>query len=567
MFKGVGASAGIALGKAFVIKEEKMIFEITTKLSVQDEIERFNNAMAVFIADTGKIIDDITKNIGVAEAAILEGHVIMVQDPEIISGVTNLIQDVSFTSENAVETAFSTFQELFASLGDEMMSQRASDLGDIKKRLIKILTGDTSTSITDIKENCILVSHDLTPSDTGRMDKSKVLGIISEVGGKTSHTAIISRTLEIPAVLGVNHFMETVNNGDFIIIDGASGDIFVNPSQDLIEKYTALKEEFLNSKKQLHVYLGKPTITKDNQHVELCANIGGVGDLDAVLGATSEGVGLFRTEFLFMDRDTLPTEDEQFEVYQKVAESLAGKPVIIRTLDIGGDKDLPYLGLTKEDNPFLGYRAIRMCLDQSDLFKIQLRALLRASNFGNIKIMLPLITSVDELRQARVILEEIKQELKQNNIPFNENIPLGIMVETAAASLIADILAKEAAFFSIGTNDLTQYTMAVDRGNSRVSYLYSTYNPAVMRSIAHIIKCAKKENIMVGMCGEAASDPLMVPFLLACGLDEFSVSASATLSTRKLISTLDKKELEGKLDHILQLATEKEVESYLKTLI
>ena len=566
MLNGIGASKGIAIAQALVVKPCAMVFEKVSKLSVEEENKRFTDAIDQFVVDTKNLMAVMAENVGEKEAEILQAHIIMAQDPEIISNVEDEIKSGK-TAEAGVDCVLDMFQNLFRQMGDELMAQRASDLGDIRIRLLQILTDVKPASLSDIAVKSIIVTHDLTPSDTGKMNKEMVEGVLTEVGGMTSHTAIIARAMEIPAVLGIDNVCSLVKDGDIIILNSVSGEIIINPTEKELEGAKKVKEELEDAKAALEAFKNKPTKTADGIQVELCANIGRISDLERVLSNTAEGVGLFRTEFLFMDRNDVPSEEEQFKIYKEVAETMQGKPVIIRTLDIGGDKEIPYLDMPKEDNPFLGYRAVRLCLDRKDLFKPQLRALLRASAFGKIKIMIPMISCVDELRQSKQLIEEMKKELLEEKIEYDKNIQVGIMIETPAASLISDLLAKECDFFSIGTNDLTQYTMAVDRGNKKVSYLYQTFNPAVIRSIATIIKNGKKENIMVGMCGEAAGDPLMIPFLLAAGLDEFSMTASQVLSTRKLISTLNKKELELELDEILSLATPEEIKDYLSKLI
>lgn len=411
----------------------------------------------------------------------------------------------------------------------------------------------------------VIVAKDLTPSMTAGINPANVCGIVTELGGKTSHSAILARALEIPAVVAVEGFLNSVKDGDTVVLDGSEGVVFVNPEEAVTAEYEAKRTAYLKEKKELDQYIGKPTVTKDGVTIELVANIGKPEDVDKVLQYDAEGIGLFRTEFLFMDRNSMPTEDEQFEAYQKVAIAMNGKPVIIRTLDIGGDKEIPYMGLKKDENPFLGYRAIRFCLDRrEDVYRPQLRALLRASAFGNIKIMVPMVTCLEEFREAKAMIEEIKAELDSRGIAYKKDIQVGIMVETAAASLMADAFAKEVDFFSIGTNDLTQYTMSVDRGNDKVSYLYSPLNPAVLRSIRHIIQCGRKEGIMVGMCGEAASDPLMIPLLLAFGLNEFSMSASAVLNARKLITGYSIAELQAIADKAMSFVTAGEVEAYMR---
>ena len=448
------------------------------------------------------------------------------------------------------------------------MQQRATDMRDIKTRMQRVLMGAETVDIAALPAGSILVAKDLTPSMTAGINPANVTGIVTELGGKTSHSAILARALEIPAVVAVGDFLSQVANGDTIVLDGAEGIVHVNPEAPVLEEYTAKRDAFLKEKKELEQYIGKPTVTKDGVHIELVANIGKPADVEKVLQYDGEGVGLFRTEFLFMDRDSMPTEEEQYDAYKKVAETLNGKPVIIRTLDIGGDKEIPYMGLAKDENPFLGYRAIRLCLDRKeDIYKPQLRALLRASAYGNIKIMIPMVTCIDEYREAKALIEELKLELDRQGVPYNKDIQVGIMVETAAASLMADVFAKEVDFFSIGTNDLTQYTMSCDRGNDKISYLYSTFNPAVLRSIKHVISCGRAEGIMVGMCGEAASDPMMIPLLLAFGLNEFSMSASAILYSRKLITNYSIEELQAVADEAMSFVTAKEIEAYMKDFV
>ena len=486
----------------------------------------------------------------------MQGHMMLLMDPMLTGEIETAITGESICAEYAIEQVCTTYADLFASMDDELMQQRATDMRDIKTRMQRELLGVESVDIASLPAGTILVAKDLTPSMTAGIKPENVAGIVTELGGKTSHSAILARALEIPAVVAVPDLMNQVENGHVIVLDGSEGTVYIDPDQNVVDDFSAKREKFLKEKKELEQYIGKPTVTKDGVRIELVANIGKPEDLEKVLQYDGEGVGLFRTEFLFMDRTAMPTEEEQFEAYKTVAEGLKGKPVIIRTLDIGGDKEIPYMGLTKDENPFLGYRAIRFCLDRKDdVYKPQLRALLRASAYGNIKIMVPMVTCIEELREAKALIEEIKKELDEQNIPYKKDIEVGIMVETAAASLMADVFAKEAAFFSIGTNDLTQYTMSVDRGNDKVSYLYSTFNPAVLRSIKRIITCGREAGIMVGMCGEAASDPLMIPLLLAFGLNEFSMSASAILYSRKLITGYSTQELQAVADKAMSFAT------------
>ena len=504
---------------------------------------------------------------GEKEAEILNGHLMLLSDPMLTGEIENTIAGENACSEYAIENVCNMYADMFASMGDELMQQRATDMRDIKTRMQKILLGVSSVDIASLPAGSIIVAKDLTPSMTAGINPDNVCGIVTELGGKTSHSAILARALEIPAVVAVDGFLKNVKDGDTVVLDGSEGIVFVNPEETVTAEYETKRTAYLKEKKELDQYIGKPTVTKDGVTIELVANIGKPEDVDKVLQYDAEGIGLFRTEFLFMDRNSMPTEDEQFEAYQKVAIAMNGKPVIIRTLDIGGDKEIPYMGLKKDENPFLGYRAIRFCLDRrEDVYGPQLRALLRASAFGNIKIMVPMVTCLEEFREAKAMIEEVKAELDLKGIAYKRDIQVGIMVETAAASLMADAFAKEVDFFSIGTNDLTQYTMSVDRGNDKVSYLYSPLNPAVLRSIRHIIQCGRKEGIMVGMCGEAASDPLMIPLLLAFGLNEFSMSASAVLNARKLITGYSIAELQSIADQAMSFVTAGEVEAYMREL-
>lgn len=566
MYKGIGASAGIGIGKIVKIKEEELNY---TKQSIEDteaEKKRLSDAIEVFIEKTQKMVESMKVTAGEQEAEILEGHIMMIQDPAISEQIEAKIDGEKINAEAAVEEACDFFAQIFAMADDELTQQRASDLGDIKTRLIKILLGIEEVDISAVPEGTILVAEDLTPSMTAGINPANVQGVLTEIGGKTSHSAIICRSMEIPAVLSIENIVSIVNDGDEVVLDGSTGEAFINPEASVVEEYKAKKAKFLEEKAALQKFVGQKSQTADGHVVELVANIGGPDEAEGVLERDGEGVGLFRSEFLFMESDAIPSEEAQFEAYKKVAETLDGKPVIIRTLDIGGDKALPYLGLPTEENPFLGFRAVRFCLQRKeDIYKPQLRALLRASAFGKVRIMVPLVTCVDELRAVKAIIEELKQELDAEGIAYDKDIQVGVMMETAAASLIADILAKEADFFSIGTNDLTGYTMAVDRGNAEVAYLYSAYNPAVLRSIERVIKAGRAEGIMVGMCGEAAADPLLAPLLISFGLSEFSVSATSILATRKGISLWTKEEADAVAAKAMSMTTEAEVEAYLKT--
>ena len=565
--KGTSASAGIGIGKAAIVEETEMVIKKETISDAAAEKERFHAALNQAMEETDALAKDLATRVGEKEAEILNGHLMLLSDPMLTGEIENTIAGENACSEYAIENVCNMYADMFASMGDELMQQRATDMRDIKTRMQKILLGVSSVDIASLPAGSIIVAKDLTPSMTAGINPDNVCGIVTELGGKTSHSAILARALEIPAVVAVEGFLKNVKDGDTVVLDGSEGIVFVNPEETVTAEYETKRTAYLKEKKELDQYIGKPTVTKDGVTIELVANIGKPEDVDKVLQYDAEGIGLFRTEFLFMDRNSMPTEDEQFEAYQKVAIAMNGKPVIIRTLDIGGDKEIPYMGLKKDENPFLGYRAIRFCLDRrEDVYRPQLRALLRASAFGNIKIMVPMVTCLEEFREAKAMIEEVKAELDLKGIAYKKDIQVGIMVETAAASLMADAFAKEVDFFSIGTNDLTQYTMSVDRGNDKVSYLYSPLNPAVLRSIRHIIQCGRKEGIMVGMCGEAASDPLMIPLLLAFGLNEFSMSASAVLNARKLITGYSIAELQAIADKAMSFVTTKEVEAYMREL-
>ncbi|MBE5840511.1 MAG: phosphoenolpyruvate--protein phosphotransferase [Butyrivibrio sp.] len=563
MFKGIAASRGIGIGSICVIKEHDLSYEAKKIEDTAAEKDRFNNAIEKFKKETSEMAEDIRKRIGPKEAEILEGHLVMISDPT-MSGEMSKMIDAGQCAESAVEAVCDMFIGMFSKMDDDMMRQRASDISDVKVSILKILLGIEDVDISKVAPGTILVAKDLTPSMTSQINKENVVGIITEVGGKTSHSAILARALEIPAVLSVPDATEIVRDKETAIVDGTEGIVFVNPDGDVLSQYIRKREEFIRKQSELKGFYGQETKTKDGKSLELFCNIGTPKDAKKAIECDGEGIGLFRSEFLFMDNNHLPTEDEQFAAYKEVAETMGGKAVIIRTLDIGGDKDIPYLNMKKEENPFLGYRAVRYCLGNKDSYMIQLRAIVRASAFGKIKIMIPLVTCVDELRAVKELVEEIKKDFDANNIAYDKNIEVGCMIETPAASLIADILAKEADFFSIGTNDLTQYTMSVDRGNSDVAYLYSTFQPSVLRSIKNIIECGNKAGIPVGMCGEAAADPLMIPLLISFGLTEFSVNPVLVLAARCIISKWSKEEADELTNKIMALDNEKDIVKALK---
>jgi phosphotransferase system enzyme I (PtsI) len=563
MISGIAASRGIGIGSICVIKEHDLSYDAVKIEDVDSEQKRFKDAIEKFKDETTQMAEDIRKRIGPKEAEILEGHLVMMNDPT-MSGEMGKMIAAGQCAESAVEAVCDMFIGMFSKMDDDLMKQRASDISDIKVSLLKILLGIEDVDISKVSPGTVLVARDLTPSMTSQINKDNVVGIITEVGGKTSHSAILARALEIPAVLSVPDITGLVKDKDTAIVDGTEGQVYINPEGDILSQYIIRREEYIRKLSELKGFMGKETVTADGISLELFCNIGTPKDAKKAVECDGEGVGLFRSEFLFMDNTRMPTEDEQFAAYREAAQILEGKPVIIRTLDIGGDKDIPYLGMKKEENPFLGYRAVRYCLGNKDSYMIQLRAIMRASAFGKIKIMVPLVTCVEEIRAVKEMVADIKKDFDANGIAYDKDIEVGCMIETASASLIADLLAKESDFFSIGTNDLTQYTMSVDRGNSDVAYLYSTFQPSVLRSIKHIIECGRDAGIPVGMCGEAAADPLMIPLLISFGLTEFSVNPVLVLTARCIISKWTKPEADALAEKVMALATEGEIVSLLK---
>ena len=563
MYEGVNASDGIGIGLACVAVEPDLTYEIHTPADSAAEKERFKKALDKFIETTEKQVERMKESVGESEAAIMSVHVDIATDVELLNEINDLIDD-GMCAEQACDTVCEMFANLFANCGDDLLAERAADVQDVRTGLLAELLGREVVNLSTLPENSIVVVHELTPSMTADIDREHVAAIVTETGGRTSHSAIIARALEIPAVLSVEDITKNVANNTQMIVDGGKGLVIVDPSSEELATYTELQEKQRAEKLALEVFRGQATKTASGEEVLLVANIGNPEEANAAIENDAEGIGLFRSEFLFMDAKELPSEEEQFQAYQKVALRAKGQPVIIRTLDVGGDKEIPYMNLSKEENPFMGYRAIRYCLNNPESFKVQLRALLRASHFGDVRIMLPLVTCLEELRDAKALIEECKQELKTEGIPFNENIEVGIMMETPAASEIADLLAAESDFFSIGTNDLTGYTMCADRGNDKVRYLYSSYQPAVLRSIKRIIQEGNKAGILVGMCGEAAADPLMIPLLISFGLNEFSVSAPSVLRTRKIISEWTKADADELADRVMALKTEKEIKALLE---
>lgn len=563
MYEGVNASEGIGIGTVAVAVEPDLTFEPHQVEDAAAEKERYAAALAVFCEKTAAQAEHMKTSVGEAEAEIMSGHIVLAQDPGMTDQINSMIDNGTCAEQALVETS-TMFENMFLAMDDEMFRLRAADIADIRTGILAELLGREVVDLSVLPEGTIIVVHDLTPSMTATIDKANVAGIVTETGGRTSHSAIIARALEIPAVLSVSNSCSALRNGMTCIVDGSHGLVIGDPDEETLAEYTKRAEEFAAEKKALEAFRGKPTVTADGIKKVLACNIGTPDDVAGALDHDAEAIGLFRSEFLFMDAPELPSEEEQFNAYRKVATAMKGAPVIIRTLDVGGDKEIPYLNLQKEENPFMGYRAVRYCLDNPEQYKVQLRALLRAGAFGDVKIMVPLVTCVEEVRAVKQLVEECKAELDHAGMKYDPNIEVGVMMETAAAANIADLLAKEADFFSIGTNDLTGYTMASDRGNDRVAYLYSWYYPAVLRAIKNIIEQGVAAGIMVGMCGEAAADPLLTPLLIAWGMEEFSTSAPSILRTRKTISAWTREEAQALAERALACTTAEEVKELLE---
>ncbi len=567
MLKGIAASSGIAICKALVINEAEVAIEKRSGVDVEAELKGFYKALEDSKTEIKRLKEITLKKLGQGKAEIFEAHLMMLEDPELINGIEDKIKVEGFNAEYAVKITVDMFVAIFEGMANDYMRERAADIRDIGKRLIYNLLGLKLRTLSALEEDFIVVAKDLSPSDTVQMDHNRVLGFVTDIGGKTSHSAIMARSLEIPAVVGLGNITEVVKEADLLIIDGDAGTVIINPSEEQLKVYRAKQEKVREEKEELQLLKSSAAVTIDGKRVELAGNIGSPDNVGSVLNNGGEGVGLFRTEFLYMDKEQLPTEEEQFASYRAVLEAMGDKPVVIRTLDIGGDKKLPYLPIKEELNPFLGYRAIRLCLDQKDVFRTQIRALLRASVYGNLKIMFPMISSLEELREAKAFLYEVKQQLIEEKQTVSEDIEIGIMIEIPSAAIMSDLLAKEADFFSIGTNDLIQYTVAVDRMNEKISYLYNQYNPAVIRLIKTVIDNAHREGKWVGMCGEAAGDLKLAPVLLGLELDEFSMSASSILKMKRLIRSMTLVEAKKIADRVLQLSTAKEIEDYLDEVI
>ncbi len=562
MLKGKGVSRGIGLGNVVVLKkvERKIEKKTIENEQVEHELERLHKALNEVINET----EIQLKNISGTESDIMQAYLMILQDPSLISETENAIKNDKYNAEYAVEVGFNSVVQIFQNMDDEYMASRAGDILDIKNRVLGKMLNEKTIDLSNLKPNTIIVATELTTSETAKLDFKNISGIITEIGGENSHTSIMARTHAIPAITGIENATSILKNDDNVAIDGTLGEIYVNPTEEEKQKLLTLQKQLEEEKLELEKYKNEETKTIDGTKVKLYANIGILKDVEVAIKNTAEGIGLFRSEFLYMDSDTMPTEKSQFEVYKNVAEMMQDKEVIIRTLDIGGDKELKYLKLEKEANPFLGFRAIRLSLDNLPLFKTQLRAILRASAFGKIEIMFPMISSIDELRQAKKVLEECKKELDDENIEYDKNIKVGIMIEIPSAALIADKLAKECDFFSIGTNDLIQYTVAVERGNEKISKLYTKFHPSVIKLIKMAIDGAHSANIICGMCGEAAGDKLYIPLLIGLGLDEFSMNSNSLLNARKRINNLDKAECVKLSEEILQMSSAEEVEERLK---
>ncbi|MCY7572682.1 phosphoenolpyruvate--protein phosphotransferase [Bacillus pumilus] len=562
--KGIGASAGVAIAKAYCLEEPDLTVHQKDINDPETEVKRFEEAIHVSKQELEAIKEHALKELGQDKADIFSAHLLVLSDPELLNPVKDKINSDKVNAEFALKETATMFVTMFEAMDNEYMKERAADIRDVTKRVTGHLLGVDIPNPSMISEEVVIIAEDLTPSDTAQLNRQFVKGFATDIGGRTSHSAIMARSMEIPAVVGTKEATKTVKNNDLIIVDGISGDVIIQPSEDEVKAYQKKHEDYLAKKVEWAKLVDQPTVTKDGVHVELAANIGTPEDVKGVLENGGEAVGLYRTEFLYMGRDQLPTEEEQFDAYKTVLEKMEGKAVVVRTLDIGGDKELPYLQLPKEMNPFLGFRAIRLCLEEQEIFRTQLRALLRASTYGNLKIMFPMIATLSEFREAKAILLEEKEALVAAGIDVSDSIEIGIMVEIPSTAVIADQFAKEVDFFSIGTNDLIQYTMAADRMNERVSYLYQPYNPAILRLITLVIEAAHKEGKWVGMCGEMAGDEIAIPLLLGLGLDEFSMSATSILPARTQLSKLSKEEAASFKEHILSLSTTEEVVDFVK---
>lgn len=560
LIKGIAASDGVAIAKAYLLVEPDLTFDKNEKVTdVEGEVAKFNSAIEASKVELTKIRNNAEVQLGADKAAIFDAHLLVLDDPELIQPIQDKIKNENTNAATALTDVTTQFVTIFESMDNEYMKERAADIRDVSKRVLSHILGVELPNPSMIDESVVIVGNDLTPSDTAQLNKEFVQGFATNIGGRTSHSAIMSRSLEIPAIVGTKSITQEVKQGDMIIVDGLNGDVIVNPTEDELIAYQDKRERYFADKKELQKLRDADTVTVDGVHAELAANIGTPNDLPGVIENGAQGIGLYRTEFLYMGRDQMPTEEEQFEAYKEVLEAMNGKRVVVRTLDIGGDKELSYLNLPEEMNPFLGYRAIRLCLAQQDIFRPQLRALLRASVYGKLNIMFPMVATINEFREAKAILLEEKENLKNEGHDISDDIELGIMVEIPATAALADVFAKEVDFFSIGTNDLIQYTLAADRMSERVSYLYQPYNPSILRLVKQVIEASHKEGKWTGMCGEMAGDETAIPLLLGLGLDEFSMSATSILKARRQINGLSKNEMTELANRAVDCATQEEV--------
>lgn len=566
MLKGKGVSKGIGIGHIKVLKTEEIKITDFKVEDKENELKFFKKCLKNVMEETKKVIEKLSGT----EADIMNAYLMILQDPTLTSEAERLITEEGYNAGYATKVGFETVEEMFRNMDDEYMSARASDIQDMKQKVLNKITNKEELDLANLPENTILVSKDLSTSDTAKLNLKSIAGIIIEHGSENSHVSIMARTHEIPAIVGAKGIIKELKDNEYIAMDGSTGEIFANPSQEEIDKLTKIQDDLKAQKNDFSKFIKRKSITKDGYKTEVVANIGSPKDMDAVIANGAEGIGLFRSEFLYMDSDSMPTEEEQFEAYKEVLEKAEGKRVIVRTLDIGGDKDLKYMKLDKEENPFLGYRAIRICLREPEIFKVQIRALLRASCYGKLAIMLPMISSVEEIRKAKEIINEVKEELKSKKVKFDKNVKVGIMIEIPSAAIMAEELAKECDFFSIGTNDLIQYTVAVERGNEKISDLYTKFHPAVIRLIKMAINGAHKSKIFCGMCGEAASDERYIPILVGLGLDEFSMNPTKMLSARKMIRSLSHKECKKIAQEVLKMNSSTEIkakmEEYIKNI-
>ncbi|MBS3970214.1 MAG: phosphoenolpyruvate--protein phosphotransferase [Clostridia bacterium] len=566
MLEGIAGSKGIAIGKVFIY--EKVTMTVSNNIIAEEqtslELEKLKKAIAISKQQISSIKEKTLIEFGEDKAQIFEAHLMILEDPVVIKEIKGLIINSKINAAFAVNTVINNYYGQFAELDDDYLKERAADIKDVGSRLLRNITGCEYKTLADLKEEVIIVAHDLTPSDTAQLDKRYVLGFATEIGGKTSHTAILANTLEICAVLGLENITKKLKNGDYLILDGFEGKVIINPNDEQIKKYSQKKKEYEVLKKGLLKLVNLPAVTTDGKCIKIAGNIGNPNDIKAVIENGGEGVGLFRTEFLYINRDELPSEEEQLQAYKKVAEAAGGKPVIIRTLDIGGDKQVDCLIIQEEQNPFLGYRAIRLCLDQRDIFKAQLRAILRASIYGQILIMFPMIADIMEIRVAKDVLKEVKVELSQRGVKYDRNIKVGIMIEIPSAAITADIIAHEVDFFSIGTNDLCQYTLAVDRTNEKLSYLYQPFHPSMIRLIKHVIDSSHKEGKFTGMCGEMAGDPLAALLLVGMGIDELSMNSSSIPHVKNIVRSISYEQAVEIASKALKLSTSDEIINFLK---